>query len=264
MNGGRDTLSLSDLHLSDLGSEQHRSTQKRSEQKMPSLSELNKKAKNSMERMSAELTGGSDDREKVLAIINYHTALPQEGGKKKVTKKKTGKRRINGYSLSNSFDVSNPNQFYSDEDMSRRPPPDPAADAMYKSFLETIMDTMGVDEKTARIYRAAIKRYIGVQHPELRPFDKDALKVKEMESIVNDKKKLKEFVETQSDLIASSKKFMEEHYDENKKRTESQKKPENSTEDSTEEKPKKTKGKKKVADSGYLLSDNDRIFSTED
>jgi len=53
------------------------------------------------------------------------------------------------------------------------------------------MDALEVDEQTAKLYRSAIKITIGKENPELRKMENDELRVKEMEKIIDDKKKIK-------------------------------------------------------------------------
>lgn len=71
----------------------------------------------------------------------------------------------------------------------------PKVDEIYRSFVQKIMELLGVDEETAKFYRSAIKVHIENTNPELRKRENDALKVKEMESIFENKEKLRETVD---------------------------------------------------------------------
>jgi hypothetical protein len=99
---------------------------------------------------------------------------------------------------------------------------DAKVDEMYKSFVKRLMDVLGIDEETAKLYRSAIKITIGEKNPELRKMSNDALKVKEMEKIFENDKKLKEFIKNiDMDFI---KDFIEKRKEENEKRREEFKK----------------------------------------
>ncbi|ALR83978.1 hypothetical protein [Niemeyer virus] len=63
-------------------------------------------------------------------------------------------------------------------------------DEIYRSFVKKIMDLLGVDEETAKLYRSAIKIDIGNKNPELRKWENDELKIQEMEKIFNNKQSL--------------------------------------------------------------------------
>ena len=77
-------------------------------------------------------------------------------------------------------------------DVQSRPKREPQPhDEVYRSFIQKIKDAMGVDEDTARLYRSALKIIITRDRPELRGRENDALKVQAMEEIINDKEVLK-------------------------------------------------------------------------
>ncbi|AUV58335.1 hypothetical protein [Bandra megavirus] len=68
-------------------------------------------------------------------------------------------------------------------------------DETYKSFVKKIMDLLGVDEETARLYRSAIKIEIENKNPELKRRENDELKVKEMEKMFTNKKTLQKAID---------------------------------------------------------------------
>ncbi|ANB50509.1 hypothetical protein [Powai lake megavirus] len=68
-------------------------------------------------------------------------------------------------------------------------------DETYKSFVKKIMDLLGVDEETARLYRSAIKIEIENKNPELKRRENDELKVKEMEKMFASKKILQKAID---------------------------------------------------------------------
>ncbi|AVL94713.1 hypothetical protein ma327 [Moumouvirus australiensis] len=78
---------------------------------------------------------------------------------------------------------------------SRPRPRNTTVDEVYRSFINKIMDLLGVDEETARFYRAAIKIEIENKNPELRGRRNDELKVKEMERIFADKDTLQKTID---------------------------------------------------------------------
>ncbi|AGC01859.1 hypothetical protein H012_gp604 [Acanthamoeba polyphaga moumouvirus] len=78
---------------------------------------------------------------------------------------------------------------------SRPRPRNTAVDETYRSFINKIMDLLGVDEETARFYRAAIKIEIENKNPELRGRRNDELKVKEMERIFADRDTLQKAID---------------------------------------------------------------------
>ena len=160
---------------------------------------------------------------------------------------------------------------------------DVKADEMYKSFIQKIMDLLGVDEETAKFYRSAIKITIGKNNPELRKRENDALRVKEMEKIMESKKKLQDALaeiklEEIKVYMAEQKEAADRRREEwektkgdrNKgKRTTSEddeapKRKRTTTEDTEapKERPKRTKKTTKVAENGYLQSD-EILFSPD-
>lgn len=169
-------------------------------------------------------------------------------------------------------------------------PRDEKTDEMYKSFIKTIMDLLGVDEETARFYRTALKINIENKNPELKKRINDPLKVKEIEKVMKDKKTLQAAVENiDKEQI---KKIMQEKEQEGIRRREENKnknrdrpnrgdrsdktdrkdqpkdvsKPKDSkprdipTSDSKEKKSRKTKNS--TAENGYIQSD-EIIFSDD-
>lgn len=78
----------------------------------------------------------------------------------------------------------------------------------YNRILTRIMEIMGVDEATAKLYRSALKWKVGEKNPELRKKENDALKVKEIEKILEKEKDAKKIMK-EIDLDAI-KKIMEE------------------------------------------------------
>ncbi len=97
-------------------------------------------------------------------------------------------------------------------------PRDTKIDDVYRSFVKKLMDVLGFDEETAKIYRSAIKIKIGEMNPELRKRSNDALKVKEMEKIFENEKSLKNFIKGID--IDKVKEYMAKQKEENEKRRE--------------------------------------------
>jgi len=85
---------------------------------------------------------------------------------------------------------------YQDMFASQDRPRNTKVDDIYRTFIQKIMDLLGVDEQTARFYRSAIKIKIGQDNPELKKRENDELKVKEMEKLFENKKKLQTFIDT--------------------------------------------------------------------
>lgn len=166
-------------------------------------------------------------------------------------------------------------------------------DEIYRSFVVKIMDLLGVDEETAKFYRAAIKINIERNNPELQKRINDAIKIKEMEEIFKNKEKLnatlkKIDMDQIKEIMEERRKRREQFLEERQKNRESKPnkkkgrkdrtilKSENSSKerkstessekiDSTENKPKKarrTTKKSSVAENGYVQSD-DVEFSSE-
>ncbi|XWV26502.1 hypothetical protein QJ857_gp0567 [Tupanvirus soda lake] len=176
-------------------------------------------------------------------------------------------------------------------------PRDTQVDDMYRSFVKKIMDFLGVDEETAKFYRSAIKINIENSNPELKKRENDALKVKEMESIFENKAKLQATLDKiDMDFI---KKYMRERSEENERRKEERRKERenrskerretnrnkgttsetssdqgtgtagtnmtdtttsNTSATTTKSRGRKTSAQSRIADSGYLQSD-EIIFS---
>lgn len=76
-----------------------------------------------------------------------------------------------------------------------RPKKDPEVTARYNEILKKIMEFLNLDEDKAKMYRSIIKLYLEKNNPELKGAANDALKIKEMEKIVENKKKLTEYWE---------------------------------------------------------------------
>lgn len=162
---------------------------------------------------------------------------------------------------------------------------------IYNSFVKKIMDLLDVDENTAKFYRSAIKINIENANPELRKWENDALKIKEMEKIFENKEKLQETLDNID--MDQMKKFMEERREISEKRREERRKmreakrkerEEKNNRDTTtkshqevesEDKPKKKSTKKtsdikekktkktkqsRIVENGYIQSD-EIIFS---
>ena len=111
---------------------------------------------------------------------------------------------------------------YQDMYSSQERPRDTKVDDIYRSFVQKIMDLLGVDEATAKFYRSVIKLNIENNNPELKKRENDALKVKEMESIFENKKKLQSTLDKID--IESIKKHMSQKKEESEKRREEVKK----------------------------------------
>lgn len=224
----------------------------------------------------------------------------QLGGKRKSNQKMSSEWQSDDFSLSstsarkpkktnkaflnqNWSDTSSDEPVYSDESMSTQSRPrDPKVDEIYRSFVQKIMDLLGIDEETAKFYRSALKITIENKNPELKKRINDALKIKEMESLFENKKKLQSMIDKID--MENIKKYMSQRKEEGEKRkaehqkmregkkkpskkskvtTESSNKSDSELSDvtkTTEEKSKsKSKTKKsvqsRVVDNGYLQSD---------
>lgn len=117
------------------------------------------------------------------------------------------------------------------------------ADDMFKSFIEKIIDQLDVDEKTARIYRFAIKKKVIEKNPDLRKRANDMLKMEEMAKIINNKKKLKEIT---SDIdIKAIQKIMDEIENQRKKHQEERRKEKTTDREKTTEREKTKRESKK-------------------
>jgi hypothetical protein len=145
----------------------------------------------------------TNNAELVSKLIASHkrTEALQQGGVKKV--KKSKKINLTESGTNDSFGVSLPYSAYkrhyyeshtSDSLLdSARHKFDPKVNTLYKSLTEVIMKELKVDEETAYAYLSAIKRQLMMDNEELRPRENDELRVKEVEKIVKDSKKLKEY-----------------------------------------------------------------------
>ena len=158
-------------------------------------------------------------------------------------------------------------------------PRDEKANEMYKSFIQKIMDLLGVTEEEARFYRSALKLNLQNSNPELRKRENDALKIKEMEPFFESKSKLKAALD-KIDLKATRKNMDEQRQraeERNREREKNRKGTNNgdrrrngsnaSSDETTTEsetpRNKKTRktSKKTVDEDGYLLSDEYIISS---
>ena len=147
-------------------------------------------------------------------------------------------------------------------------PRNPKIDDLYRGFLKTITDSLEVDESKARIYRYAIKYTIEKENPDLKGRRNDEKKVEKMADIINNKSKLRKMIDSidfkEVDRFVEQRKKESEARQSNtgdNKRTRNDTKEEN-TEDS-ENKPVRRTGKKfKVAENGYLKSE-EIIFSPD-
>lgn len=95
-------------------------------------------------------------------------------------------------------------------------PRDEKTDELYRSFIKKIQDLLDVDEDTARLYRSIIKINIVKLNPELRGRENDTLKVKEMEKILENKNKLKSYLDKID--IEATRREMKERQEEGEKR----------------------------------------------
>jgi hypothetical protein len=108
---------------------------------------------------------------------NTSSDLFTESGKNDTFRTNLGNRML-GFSM------------FSSQDRIKR---DPEITAKYNEILKKIMELLDLDEETARMYRSVIKLYLEEKNPELKGPTNDALKIKEMEKIVENKKKLKDY-----------------------------------------------------------------------
>lgn len=141
---------------------------------------------------------------------------------------------------------------YSEQDRPRKR--NKETDDIYRSFAKKIMDLLGVDEETAKFYRSVIKINIEESNPELKKRVNDALKVKEMESIFENKNKLqatldKIDMEKYKKIMARKKEENDKLREENSKKRESGKKrDEKSATGKTDESKQKKETNKSKAD----------------
>lgn len=98
--------------------------------------------------------------------------------------------------LNDSFNLTrNPNRHAWENFSNERPRRDPEVTARFNSIVQKIMENMDIDEKKAKLYRDILKLYLEEQNPELKGVVNDALKIKEIEKLVDDKKKFNTFWE---------------------------------------------------------------------
>uniref|UniRef100_A0A6C0LSQ9 Uncharacterized protein n=1 Tax=viral metagenome TaxID=1070528 RepID=A0A6C0LSQ9_9ZZZZ len=149
-----------------------------------------------------------------------------------------------------------------------RPKNDSMTTDAYNALLEKIKKYFDVDEEKAKQYRTALKITITREHPELRKRENDALKIKELEKILETEKSAKAaFKKIDMDEILS---YMEEQRLKSLERS-TEKNEKNSSKKEKDEKnpsikePKKVfkkDTKKIVTENGYMMSD-DIILSSE-
>lgn len=170
---------------------------------------------------------------------------------------------------------------FSDNLTNQMRPRNRKSDEMYRSFIQKIMDELNVDETTARLYRYAIKITLQNKYREENTRKSDLEKVEEMQSIIGNKDKLKKFIDKVN--MKDIQKRMEEQQEkwkkinQEKEKTRDQKnvkkepKVETSiSEEKSDDKSRSTKprakkiAKKPVAESGYLLSNDEILFSPDD
>ena len=157
---------------------------------------------------------------------------------------------------------------------------DDKADEIYRSFKKKVIEILGVDEETARFYVAAIKIEVENSNPELRKWENDALKVKEMEKFFMDDKKLKEKlnkidIDNIKKIIQQRRTESEKRREERRKQFQDQKKNGKSTMkldtdtepiDTTEDRKssKKTTKSKKQSRVNHILEDETGYVRSED
>lgn len=176
---------------------------------------------------------------------------------------------------------------------------DPEAIEKYNEILQRIKDFLGVDDETAKLYRLALKINVTKDHPELKKKENDILKIEEIEKITRTKDDLQKAIKgikienLRQEQAERRAKFLQEQAD---RRTQSQSQTSERTErterkqnngnkdtktkrtkavttttsdadtasatspEPTKPKRKTTKKESKVAENGYLESD-EIIFS---
>lgn len=202
------------------------------------------------------------------------------------------KNEISEYGMNDSFVINNKRKVIIEEssenlDSLNRPRRDPGAIEAYNALVKKIMDILGVDEETAKLYRLALKIDVVTKHPELAKFENDALKIKEIEKMVTDRETLQRAIDSID--IEGLKKSLEERRKQRPFRpprrhqrrpgssitresdqaatsgesTATPEKTEQTSQDTTPEKPKRRTKKQKAVESGYLES-SEIIFSQAD
>lgn len=170
----------------------------------------------------------------------------------------SGKRVISTYGLSSdtsdNSDYLNLRKKKQSESEMERHQFDPKAMDEFNKLLEVIMKTLGVDEITARSYRALIKRHVIQTNPELAK--DDAKRDAEVAKIINNKKALESFAKS-NDITETKERTMKML-----ERRGQRKSSENSSDDKSKDKKKAKPSKKKTTENGYLQS-SEIIFSTE-
>ena len=225
--------------------------------------------KRKIKNFYSELTENGDNDSFVSSKKNQ-LLDEMEGGKRKI-KKFEDKWKTDDFEFSNKktpkVDYSE-EPLKSDSEMTQERPRrkrNEKVDEIYRSFVKKIMDHLGVDEKTAKTYRSAIKIVIKRQNPELKKPENDGLMTHEMEKIIEDKKKLKNFIE-KIDMNEMEKYMQEQKENAEKRKQEFMKNREQQkklTETQTsDDKTKKSKKTKKVEENGYLQSDEILLSSS--
>lgn len=185
-----------------------------------------------------------------------------------------------------------------------RPRRDPEITSRYNEILKKIMEFLDLNEDKAKTYRSILKLYLENKYKELKGPQNDAIKIKEMEKIVADKKELKKYwkenvepemekieahMRTQAKLAEERKKEFEATRQDKPKKDKFKKKPKvksdtetsmpsissESTSESESEKPKKKAAKKpekkkaakkpeKKISENGYIRSDELIFSTEE
>ena len=206
----------------------------------------------------------------------------KKSGSNKQSKSANDRSKLNNDD--DELEIINSRQMFDYPDMfSSQDRPRTEADDMYSSFVQKIMDLLGVDLETAKFYRSAIKINIENSNPELKKRVNDNLKIKEMESIFENKKKLQSTLDKID--IEDIKKYMSQkkeegesrkkEYEEKRKQTPNKNKKQtartnrtsfdsaktsSATSATSDEAPKPKRARKpttqsRIADNGYLQSD---------
>src|SRR5690606_1473565 len=77
---------------------------------------------------------------------------------------------------------------FSREALQYRPTPDPEIKTRYDNILKNIMELLDVSESEAKTYRYMLILHLEETNPELKGYINNALKIKEIENIIVDKK----------------------------------------------------------------------------
>lgn len=150
----------------------------------------------------------------VKSLLDHYKQESQKSQKQKGGY--CGKRTIGGYSdFSESFSESGPNDsfivrrhnkslgdydYLTNQGRPQRFMRDPKVTEAYKEIIRKIMTLLDVDEETAKLYGQAIKYEIGQRNPELRKRENDALRIREIEKLLEDDDKAKKFIKDLGDI----------------------------------------------------------------